>query len=442
MPKFNFFTAFHNALSDPKAYSSFQKEMNSKAVEQTFFNSFAGKSSFRAVVLPENLSSASNRPPSKIIRVRPLDIHDFILPEPCMFTGDGKKILKVLSMHPVAYPDSSYPFLGGNLEEVDPVGYGHIVECYFKDGPQVGGRTRGLTYRPATIGLMKSFNLACLGVEIETGPAAGGTGDHSSFGIGATAKRVSSAQKNFKRAQYKPYEPPPPGIVLGPFTLSEDVKKHIEDSTIENIETYKTINGRTHSPLVKTYKGKVEKYKGQSFKCGLLPTDLLGQLPPGVISPASRPQSKGMFLLDVIEDMQRLAMAFEKEFGKKLVVNDSYRTFNRQIGERNRTIRESRAIRAKITPDMSDAEKAKINKEADKRVGYASKPGTSNHGWGMALDISTAHEGKVGFASDTYNWMLVNAPRFNFENPPGLRNESGVEEAWHFQWRNLSSLFS
>ena len=51
------FTALFNALSDPKSYYAMQKEMNLHAVAQTFFNSLAGKTSFQAVVLPEEISA-------------------------------------------------------------------------------------------------------------------------------------------------------------------------------------------------------------------------------------------------------------------------------------------------------------------------------------------------------------------------------------------------
>ena len=85
----NFFTSFYNALSDSGAYYSFQKEMNLKAVEQVFFNSFSGKTSFRAVVLPQDigssdaLNSVGTSVNTKAIRIRPLNVHNFILPEPC-----------------------------------------------------------------------------------------------------------------------------------------------------------------------------------------------------------------------------------------------------------------------------------------------------------------------------------------------------------------------
>lgn len=164
MSIFNFFTSFHSALSDPKAYASFQKELNLKAVEQIFFNAFAGKKSFNAVVLPEDLGTSSSfSRGSKILRVRPIDLHDFILPEPCFFKGDPDKVKKIISLHPVAYPDTSYPYLGGNVETTEAIGYGHIIECFFKDGPQLAGRLRGITYRTKIVGTnKKGLDLSCI----------------------------------------------------------------------------------------------------------------------------------------------------------------------------------------------------------------------------------------------------------------------------------------
>lgn len=109
MTSFNFFTAFQNALSNPSAYSSFQKEMNLKAVEQVFFNSLSGKTSFMAVVLTNTGDIGTKSDGFKSIRVRPLNIHDFIIPEPCAFSApEARK--RVIALHPVAYP-----ILIGNL---------------------------------------------------------------------------------------------------------------------------------------------------------------------------------------------------------------------------------------------------------------------------------------------------------------------------------------
>ena len=102
----NFFTAFHRALQDPEAYYSFQKEMNSKAVEQVFFNFYGGVTTFEAIILPSELGRPTYETSNDgAIRVRPIGIHDFIIPEPCIFEGDREKIQKLINLHPVAYPD-------------------------------------------------------------------------------------------------------------------------------------------------------------------------------------------------------------------------------------------------------------------------------------------------------------------------------------------------
>lgn len=160
----NFFTAFYNALSDPASYLSFQKEMNMKAVEQVFFNTFGGKTTFQAVVLPQDVGipDALNSHSSnvKAIRIRPLGIYDLIIPEPCSFS-DVKDRKRILAMHPVAYPEQSFPVAGGNDQEAVPVATGMVVTCRFSDGPQ-GGRLRGLVYTKSNLYTSK-LNLSCFG---------------------------------------------------------------------------------------------------------------------------------------------------------------------------------------------------------------------------------------------------------------------------------------
>ncbi len=429
----NIFDRIRRSLSSPEAYSSFQKDLDSKAMEQIFFNTLSGKTSFRAVVLPENSTNSSNRPESKAIRVRPLDIHDFILPEPCSFQ-DHSKIKRVLAMHPVAYPDSSYPFLGGDLEGVDPVGYGHIVECFFKDGPQSNGNLRGLTYRPTTIGLARDFNIECLGVEIETGGASVG-GYASSRG-----DKASKAQIAFTRDKYQPYVPPPAGVQLGPFDMDEKVNSYVVSSTVENIATYKTVDNKTNSPSKRIYNGMVEEFKGKVVSNGLLPKEILGQLPPGTVHPGGSFE-RGVVIIDTIRDFQRLAMAFENKFKMKLNLSDSYRTFNRQIKTKNKKINAGNEILAGITPEMSEKRKKEIQNKARLKKIEAATPGRSPHGWGLAFDMNTEYDGKFGYASDTFNWVMINGPKYNFHSPPHMRDGKGLEEWWHFEWMHTWKIY-
>lgn len=88
----------------------------------------------------------------------------------------------------------------------------------------------------------------------------------------------------------------------------------------------------------------------------------------------------------------------------------------------------------------------------DGSSGFAATPGTSNHGWGLAIDvrIATSPDG-VGtsissFQSKDYLWLIANSPQFGWVNPIAMRPEAGCYqrgqkvagkspcEPWHFQY--------
>ena len=396
------FTALFNALSDPKSYYAMQKEMNLQAVAQTFFNSLAGKTSFDAVILPENLGESVVFDGKRAVRVRPLGIYDFIIPEPCEFE-DPETRKRILSLHPIAYPDSTE---GGKIQTSDPQPFkdARVVECFFKNGPQSSGKLRGLTYRP---NITRKFsgtgiNYECLYSSSEGNP-----------------KKPSSSQAAFKRGDYASYEPTKEASSGVLKFLRDKDKAYVSESTSKNI-IKKTSDGVSHQPIKKTYKGSIKDFKGKLLENGLLPQELIGQS----ISASGFP---ALFLKDVINDFDRLAIAFKNKFNQNLVLNDSYRTFNEQIKIKDKKLREAKSI--------SDPEKAR------KKKGEAAKPGTSNHGWGLAFDFNTHYQGKSGFQSETYNWMLYNAPRFGFHSPLILRDGAGTDESWHIEWKDKNKIW-
>jgi hypothetical protein len=67
-------------------------------------------------------------------------------------------------------------------------------------------------------------------------------------------------------------------------------------------------------------------------------------------------------------------------------------------------------------------------------------PGTSNHGFGLAIDIAIENKGKIESIGGTkaYNWMCENAPNYGFylqgapTRPDGKPNPE--YEAWHWQY--------
>jgi zinc D-Ala-D-Ala carboxypeptidase len=61
------------------------------------------------------------------------------------------------------------------------------------------------------------------------------------------------------------------------------------------------------------------------------------------------------------------------------------------------------------------------------KCGNAAVPGTSNHGWGKAIDIHDL-SGGLPTGGAAYKWLKANAGRFGYINPI-LTNE-----AWHWEW--------
>lgn len=64
----------------------------------------------------------------------------------------------------------------------------------------------------------------------------------------------------------------------------------------------------------------------------------------------------------------------------------------------------------------------------------AATPGTSNHGWGVAVDL--AGMGGLGdYSSPRYRWMLENGPEFGWNHPRSMRpGGGGPPEPWHFEF--------
>lgn len=55
----------------------------------------------------------------------------------------------------------------------------------------------------------------------------------------------------------------------------------------------------------------------------------------------------------------------------------------------------------------------------------AARPGTSNHGWGIAVDVPFA---------DAQAWIMRNGPKFGWSHDEGAR----VGEAWHYRYVGVS----
>ena len=61
----------------------------------------------------------------------------------------------------------------------------------------------------------------------------------------------------------------------------------------------------------------------------------------------------------------------------------------------------------------------------------AAVPGTSNHGWGLALDLCGGVE---RFGSEAHLWMRINAGRFGWFHPAWAQQSGSRPEAWHWEY--------
>lgn len=61
----------------------------------------------------------------------------------------------------------------------------------------------------------------------------------------------------------------------------------------------------------------------------------------------------------------------------------------------------------------------------------AAIPGTSNHGWGTALDLCGGIE---RFGTAQHQWMLLNGPLFGWFHPAWAEPTGSKPEPWHWEF--------
>ena len=114
-------------------------------------------------------------------------------------------------------------------------------------------------------------------------------------------------------------------------------------------------------------------------------------------------QGNGQWLrADAAAALTRMNEAFRAEFGENIAVDMSYRSYEDQV-----------AMRAYYGS-------------------AAARPGTSNHGLGLAFD--TWEWAAYGFGSDRYQWLVGNAPSYGWVAPSWARQGGSNPEYWHFEY--------
>jgi hypothetical protein len=127
-----------------------------------------------------------------------------------------------------------------------------------------------------------------------------------------------------------------------------------------------------------------------------------GQLPMSALCPLWGAPGE-MLRADAAAAFNRMSKAFSSVFGTPLCVTSSYRTYDHQA-----------ELYATMPP------------------GYAAPPGTSNHGWGVAVDLCG---GIQVDGSAEHQWLLSHAGSYRWIHPDwAMPGGAGPHEPWHWEY--------
>ncbi|PRZ02485.1 D-alanyl-D-alanine carboxypeptidase-like protein [Isoptericola sp. CG 20/1183] len=103
---------------------------------------------------------------------------------------------------------------------------------------------------------------------------------------------------------------------------------------------------------------------------------------------------------DAATALAALNDAYVEQFGERMCITDGYRSYDQQV-----------VLKAQ-------------------KPGLAAAPGTSNHGWGLAIDICPE-----SYSGDRWAWLAEHGPAAGWTNPAWARQGgAGPYEPWHWEF--------
>ena len=108
-----------------------------------------------------------------------------------------------------------------------------------------------------------------------------------------------------------------------------------------------------------------------------------------------------MLRADAAAAFNDLSKAYAQEFGAPICVGDSYRSYEEQVAV------------------------------AEEKPALAARPGSSNHGWGVATDLC---DGIQQFGSPTHRWMQDNSLLYGWFHPSWAQQGGSKPEPWHWEF--------
>lgn len=125
-----------------------------------------------------------------------------------------------------------------------------------------------------------------------------------------------------------------------------------------------------------------------------------GEIPASALCTGT-PDGLGLLRCDAAVAFRLMSVAYEAEMGSPLCVTDTYRSRTGQE-ELYRT-----------------------------KPGLAAVPGTSNHGWGVAVDLCGGVE---RFGTPEHEWLLARGEAFGWHHPDWAAEGGNRPEPWHFEY--------
>lgn len=105
---------------------------------------------------------------------------------------------------------------------------------------------------------------------------------------------------------------------------------------------------------------------------------------------------------DLLPQLVALMGAFKARFGRDLKITDGYRSYDEQVALK------------KAKPYL------------------AGTPGTSKHGWGIAVDLGSGVQ--ASFTSPEHLWLRANGPAFGLFIPAWAQVGGSKPEQWHWEF--------
>ena len=125
-----------------------------------------------------------------------------------------------------------------------------------------------------------------------------------------------------------------------------------------------------------------------------------GQIPLSALCPLWGPAGQ-LLRADAAASFTAMSRAYAEVFSAPVCVTDSYRDLPSQIAV------------------------------AAAKPALAAVPGTSNHGWGVAVDLC---DGVQRFGSPQHEWMRANAMAFGWFHPNWAQQGGSKPEPWHWEF--------